>query len=292
MIPRELVKKIRYIQISTSKAVNDILAGEYESVFKGRGMEFDEVREYQPGDDVRTIDWNVTARTGRPHVKRYVEERELTVVFVVDLSASGGFGSVQKTKNEVAAEFCALVAFSAIKNNDKVGLIAFTDTIEMYIPPKKGVSHVLRLIREILYFQPRRTKTDIGAALDYLGKVMHKRGVVFLVSDFISSNYEKQLQVLAKRHDMIAVSVNDPRELSFPNAGLVELEDLETGKRILVDTGSKEVRTQYERLGREHRQRLDGQFVVMGIDNISLQTDQDYVRDLVTFFKTRERRRA
>ena len=236
MIPKELAKKIRYIQIYTSKAVNDVLAGEYHSVFKGRGMEFDEVREYTPGDEIRTIDWNVTARMGHPFVKRYVEERELTVLFLVDLSASGTFGSVEKLKNEVAAELCALLAFSAIKNNDKVGLIVFTDTIELFIPPEKGVSHVLRLIREVLSFQPKRKRTDIALALDFLGRVTHKRAVVFLVSDFLAERFEKPLGMVAKRHDLVAIPLADPRELGLPNVGLVELEDAETGESVVVDT--------------------------------------------------------
>ncbi|MDA7916490.1 DUF58 domain-containing protein, partial [Verrucomicrobia bacterium] len=216
MIPAELAKKIRYIQIYTSKAVNDVLAGEYQSVFKGQGMEFNEVREYQPGDEVRTIDWNVTARTGVPHVKRYVEERELTVMFLVDLSASGTFGSTERIKNEVAAELCALLAFSAIKNNDKVGLIIFTDSIELFVPAAKGTSHVLRLIRDLLNFKPDESKkakqsgTDISVGLDYLGKVMPRRSVVFLVSDFLSEGFEKSLRVAGRKHDMIAVSVTDP----------------------------------------------------------------------------------
>ena len=291
MIPRELAKKIRRIQIYTSKAVNDILAGGYESVFKGRGMEFDEVRAYQPGDDIRTIDWNVTARTGAPYVKRYVEERELTVIFLVDLSASGEFGSMDRMKNEIAAEFCALLAFSAIKNNDKVGLIVFTDCIEMFIPPKKGVSHVLRLIRELLYFSPRKTRTDINGALDYMGRVIRKRGVVFLVSDFLAADFAKSMRVLARRHDMIAVSVTDPRETSLPNVGLIELEDAETGESILVDTGNARIRELYANLGQERSARLTQLFGRMSVDYIGLHTDQDYVRDLVRFFKTREQRR-
>ncbi len=291
MIPQELARKIRYIQIYTSKAVNDILAGEYSSVFKGRGMEFDEVREYQPGDDVRTIDWNVTARTGRPHVKQYVEERELTVIFLVDLSASGTFGSVSRTKNETAAELCALLAFSAIKNNDKVGLIVFTDHIELYVPPKKGVSHVLRLIRELLFFKPQRTRTEIGIALDYLGRVMRKRGVVFLVSDFLASGYEKSLRVLARRHDLIAVSVTDPREVSLPRAGLLELEDAETGETVLLDTGNAAVRKRFESGSRKRLSSLAEAFASMSIDHIPLMTDKDYVSDLVRFFRTREKRK-
>jgi len=290
MIPKELAKKIRYLQIRTSKAVNDVLAGQYESVFKGRGMEFDEVREYQPGDEIRTIDWNVTARTGRPYVKRFVEERELTVLFLVDLSASGAFGSVRQTKNEVAAELCALLAFSAVKNNDKVGLIVFTDTVEMFIPPKKGISHVLRVIRELLYFKPQQVRTNIAEGLDYLGRVTTKRCVVFLISDFQGEGYEKPIRVLGRRHDLIAVAITDPREARMPNVGLIELEDAETGQRILIDTGSSKVRRRYESLGRERAARLRESFASMGVDQIEISTGENYVRDLVRFFLARERR--
>jgi uncharacterized protein (DUF58 family) len=293
MISRELIKKIRYIQIYTSKAVNDVLAGEYHSVFKGQGMEFDEVRAYQPGDDIRTIDWNVTARTGHPYVKRYVEEREITVFFLVDLSKSGSFGSREKLKNEVAAEFCALLAFSAIKNNDKVGLIVFTDTIQLFIPPAKGTSHVLRLIRELLFFEPgkiqKKTGTDIALALDYLGRVLHKRGVVFLVSDFLDQNFEKPLRVLARRHDLIAVTVSDPRELALPDVGLLEIQDAETGEIVVIDTGNKTVRSRYKRLAEEKNKALSDLFQSTGIDQIQLLTDRDYVLDLVKFFRKRKR---
>ncbi|MDX1775937.1 MAG: DUF58 domain-containing protein [Desulfobulbales bacterium] len=291
MIPRELIKKIRYIQIYTSKAVNDILAGEYHSVFKGQGMEFDEVRAYQPGDDIRTIDWNVTARTGHPYVKRYVEEREITVFFLVDLSASGVFGCREKLKNEIAAEFCALLAFSAIKNNDKVGLIVFTDTVEMFIPPAKGTSHVLRLIRELLYFDPvkkrQRTGTDIALALRYLGRVLHKRGVVFLVSDFHDRDFEKPLGILARRHDLIAVTVTDPCEHTLPDVGLLEIQDAETGASLLIDSGSEQVRNRYEQLGNERDEWLGSLFRSIGVDRIQLFTDRDYVLDLVSFFRKR-----
>jgi uncharacterized protein (DUF58 family) len=290
MISEELAKKIRILQITTRKVVNDVLAGEYGSVFRGRGMEFDEVREYMPGDEIRTIDWNVTARTGTPYVKRFVEERELTVMFVVDLSASGEFGSVDKLKNEVAAEFCSLLAFSAVKNNDKVGLIVFTDQIEMYIPPKKGTQHVLRVIRELLDFKPRQASTDIEGALDFLGKVTKKRAVVFLVSDFQAEGFEKPMRVIGKRHDLVAVSVVDPREVSLPNVGLVELEDAETGEIVLVDTGSAGIRKSYERLGREQSERFRELFSSMGVDQIEVRTDRDYVPNLVRFFRTRERR--
>lgn len=290
MISKELAKKIRYLQIYTSKAVNDSLAGEYASVFKGRGMEFDEVREYQLGDEVRSIDWNVTARMGHPYVKRFVEERELTVMFLVDLSASGAFGSTKRIKNEVAAELCALVAFSAIKNNDKVGLIVFTDEIEMFVPPGKGASHVLRLIENLLAFEPKQSKTDISGALEYMGKTMKKKSVVFLVSDFIGDDYERPLNILNKRHDVIAVSVTDPREVSLPNVGLIELQDAETGELVVVDTGSAEVRQRYKASSAARAGKLQELMRSMGIDLIKVFTDQDYMRDLMTFFRTRERR--
>ena len=290
MIPKELAKKIRYIQIYTSKAVNDCLAGEYGSVFKGRGMEFDEVREYRIGDDIRSIDWNVTARTGEPHVKLFVEERELTVIFLVDLSASGSFGSTLKIKNEVAAELCALLAFSAIKNNDKVGLIVFTDQIEMFIPPAKGTTHVLRLIRELLDFKPRQAQTSISTGIEYLGRVINKRSVVFLVSDFLGEGYEKQLRVLGRKHDLIAVSITDPREVVLPDVGLLELEDAETGELFLIDTGSAFIRKNYEKLGASRQGNLRNMFRSMDIDQIEIYTDRDFVFDLVKFFKTRERR--
>jgi len=290
MIPKELAKKIRYIEIYTSKAVNDILAGEYESVFKGRGMEFDEVREYTPGDEIRSIDWNVTARMGHPYVKRFVEERELTIMFLVDLSASGSFGSIEKTKNEVAAELCALLSFSAVKNNDKVGLIIFTDTIEMFIPPKKGVSHVLRLIRDLLNFKPKQAQTNIAEALDYLGRVTNRKCVVFLISDFQSEGFEKPLRILGKRHDLIALSIIDPREIVMPDAGLVELEDAETGERVVIDTGSASVRKEFEKSGRERSSRLRDLFRSMDIDHTEVITGRDYVKGLVGFFRSRERR--
>ena len=316
MIPKELAKKIRYIQIYTSKAVNDTLAGEYESVFKGRGMEFEEVRGYQVGDDVRNIDWNVTARTGEPYVKIFKEERELTVLFLVDLSASGSFGSVNRLKNEVAAEICALLAFSAIKNNDKVGLIIFTDHVEKFIPAAKGTTHVLRIIRELLSFRkaisyraekksrfdfffrgvpdltPTRSGTDIGAAIDYTGRVTNKKSVLFLVSDFLQDGYENKIRVLAKRHDLIAISIADPREISMPDCGLVQLEDAETGEMLLIDTGSDSFRKEYEKLNSQRLDKLRRLFRSMDVDHIEVRTDRDYLHDLIRFFKVRERRSA
>lgn len=307
MINSELARQIRFIQIFTNRAVNDILAGEYQSVFKGSGMEFDEVREYLPGDDVRTIDWNVTARTGHPFVKRYVEERELTVVLMVDVSASGLFGSVAKRKSEVAAELCALLAFSAIKNNDKVGLLLFSDRIERFIPPRKGATHVLRIIREVLGAQPIATGTDIGQALDYLGRVMHKRGVVFLISDFLSSEFQKPLGLMSRRHDLIAISIIDRRELTIPALGLIELRDAESGMSRMVDTSDKAFQTRYQEQGLARQQELARLFGSLSVDHIPIvlragddsphssrkrgrDKELPHVDELVRFFKQRERR--
>lgn len=290
MIPKELIKKIRQIQIYTSRAVDASFAGQYESVFKGRGMQFDEVREYTPGDDIRTIDWNVTARTGRPYIKRFVEEREMTVVFAVDLSASGDFGTVDKMKNELAAEFCAVLAFAAAKNNDKVGLLIFTDQIELYIPPKKGTRHMLRLIRELLYFKMPRRKTDIPQALDYLAKVIRKKATVFLVSDFIETDFKKSLSLLNKRHDVIAVSVRDRAEIALPGAGLIEFADAETGEIILVDTSSRGFRNQYSNTSAERFDGLKDFLRSVSVDCISISTDKPYIQDLVRFFHMRRRR--
>ena len=293
---RNVAKKIRLIEIQTDRAVDDVLAGEYSSVFKGSGMEFDEVREYAPGDEIRSIDWNVTARMGKPFVKRYVEERELTVWLVVDLSASGAFGSRSQLKNEAAAEFCALLAFAAIRNNDKVGLIVFTESVELAIPPSKGRTHVLRLIRELLRFQPSGRGTALSVALEYLGRVTHKRGVVFLVSDFLTTGTleetsGKQLQILARRHDLIAVAVCDERERELPDIGLIELEDAETGECVLLDTSSKRVRRDYAARSREHIEQRRAFFRTTGIDEVEVQTGHDYVRDLRTLFRKREKRK-
>ena len=290
MIPADLARRIRYIEITTTKTVNDALAGEYITHFKGRGVEFDEVREYQPGDDVRTIDWNVTARTGRPYVKRYVEERELTVLLVVDLSPSGAFGSVEKTKNEVAAELCALLAFAAIKNNDRVGLIIFTDRVELFIPPFKGATHVLRIIRELLTFRPPRgRRTDVAGALDYLGRVYPKRAVVFLVSDFQTPDFRKPLRAMALRHDLIACPMVDRRETELPDVGLVELEDAETGETILVDTASAAVRQMYRARALERTRALQTLLRTTGVDTLEIQTDRDDLRQVVRFFRERAR---
>ena len=290
MISADLAKRIRLIEITTSRAVNDVLAGEYHSVFKGRGMEFDEVREYAPGDEIRTIDWNVTARMGRPFVKRFVEERELTVLLAADLSASGAFGSGKRFKNEAAAELCALLAFSAIKNNDKVGLLLFTDRVEKFIPPKKGSSHVLRLVGELLRAQPAGKGTDVGLALDYLGRVSHRRSIVFLISDFLDEGFDKPLRVVARRHDLVALSVTDPRERELPPVGLIELEDAETGRRMTFDSSSARSRAQYAELADRRRLSRRELFRSTGVDEIEVSPNDDYVRDLMLFFKRREGR--
>jgi len=290
MISQELIKKIKQIQIYTSRMVDASFAGQYESVFKGRGMQFDEVREYTPGDDIRTIDWNVTARTGKPYIKKFVEEREMTVIFVVDLSASGDFGTVNKAKNELAAEFCAVLAFAAAKNNDKVGLLVFTNRIELYIPPKKGVSHMLRLIRELMYFKMPKRKTNIPQALDYLAKVVRKRATIFLVSDFIETDFKKPLSLLNKRHDVIAAVVRDKAEITLPGVGLIEFTDAETGEIILVDTSSRKFRNQYNSTTVQRFDELKNMLRTINIDCISISTDKPYIQDLVRFFHMRHRR--
>ena len=290
MIPQELIKKIRQIQIYSSRMVDASFAGQYESVFKGRGMQFDDVREYTPGDDIRTIDWNVTARTGKPYIKRFVEEREMTVMFAVDLSASGDFGTVNKAKNELAAEFCAVLAFAAAKNNDKVGLLIFTDRIELYIPPKKGISHMLRLVRELLYFKMPKRKTNIGEALDYLGKVIRKKATMFLVSDFIEADFKRPLSLLNKRHDVIAVTVRDKAEITLPGIGLIEFADAETGEIILIDTSSRKFRNQYSNTAALRFDELKNMLRTINVDCISISTDKAYIQDLVRFFHMRHKR--
>jgi uncharacterized protein (DUF58 family) len=290
MISSELAKKINLIRISTRKAVTATFAGEYASVFKGRGMEFDEVREYQSGDDIRTIDWNVTARTGRLHTKRFLEERELTVLFLVDLSGSEGFGSGTRTKAEIAAEVSALLALSAVRNNDRVGLIIFTDRVEVYIPPKKGMTHLLRLVRELLTHSPRHRETGISAVLDFVGRVLHKRSVLFLISDFLDQGFERKMKVLAVRHDLIAIPLTDPREGSLPDVGLLQLEDAETGRRVVLDTASRSVRAGFDLWWRERAHRIDQVLISSGVDRIPLRAGEDYVKPIVRFFLAREKR--
>jgi uncharacterized protein (DUF58 family) len=290
MLPKEIIRKVRRIEIRTKKLVNDVFSGEYHSIFKGRGMEFEEVREYQPGDDIRIIDWNVTARYGYPFVKKFTEERELTVMLLVDASSSGEFGTAQRMKGEIAAELCSVLAFSAIKNNDKVGMIIFTDKIEKYIPPKKGSSHVLRLIREVLYFKPEDQKTDINCALEFLGRIIKRRCVVFLVSDFLNTGFEKMLSIANKRHDVIAIKIVDPREIELPNVGFIELEDTETGEEILIDTKDSEVRRSFQEFATKEQTNLDMNFRSINLDNIQILTDRSYVEPLMAFFKARAKK--
>lgn len=290
MIPKEILKKVREIEIYTNRLVNESLAGEYHSVFKGRGMEFLEVREYQPGDDIRLIDWNVTARAGHPFVKLHVEERELTVIFVVDLSASGAFGTVNQMKAERAVELCAVLAFSAIKNHDKVGLIAFTDDIESYIPPKKGKNHVLRVIRDLLYLTPKQRGTNLRAALEYLNRVTTRKAVVFLVSDFQDRGYEQALRVTRRKHDVIPVTVSDPRERELPAVGVIEAEDPETGERMLLDTFDPAVRVAYAEFARQEQEQRERLFRSMKLDALDIRTDAPYIQTLMSFFHRRASR--
>ena len=290
MVPTEILKKVRQIQIRTRHMVNDVFAGQYQSVFKGQGMEFHEVREYIPGDEIRSIDWNVTARCGHPFVKKFVEERELTVMLVVDISASNQFGSTAQLKKDLAAEIAAVLAFSAITNNDRVGLILFSDRIERYIPPKKGTQHVLRVIREILYFQPEHKGTSIAPAIEFLNRVTTRRSVTFVISDFMDEGYDRLLRVTAKRHDVTGIVVGDKREQSWPSVGLVEWIDTETGRTYLVDTSNKETRTRLLEMQTNKRQLLMSGLRSMGIDVIEVFAGEPYIKEFIRFFKMRERR--
>ena len=287
---KRILSKIRHLELKTRGLVEAAFAGQYRSVFKGRGMNFEEVREYQPGDEVRTIDWNVTARLGHPYVKLFTEERELTVMLVVDVSASGSFGSVELSKRELEAEVACVLAFSAIRNNDKVGLILFSDHVELFIPPRKGRTHTLRLIREILFFEPRGKGTNPAEALHYLNRVLTRKSVVFLVSDFQAKDYERELGITARRHDLIALPVVDPHETELPDVGIVTFEDAETGEQVEVDTGKAAVRAAYAGLAARHSQDLANLLRRKRVDSIPLQTNTDYLPALRTFFRTRERR--
>jgi uncharacterized protein (DUF58 family) len=292
MIPREILDQVHRIEISTRGIVESMLGGQYHSAFKGRGMEFSEVRPYTDGDDIRTIDWNVTARMGEPYVKKFIEERELTVMLVVDASASGDFGSGRKFKGEVAVELCAVLAFSAIRNNDRVGLLIFTDTVERYIPPKKGKNHVLQVIRELLYFEPKGRRTDIGEALGYLNRVQKRRAVVFLVSDFLSADFTKPLRIAARRHDLIAVSMSDPRETEMPAVGLLELEDAERGGTVLVDTSDPAFRRWHRERGVKRAKERTEALRSCGVADVAIGTSGDYIEPLVRFFRKREKARV
>ena len=291
METKELLKKVRQLEIRTRGLVNQVFSGEYHSVFKGRGMEFSEVREYQYGDDMRMIDWNVTARFNHPFVKIFEEERELTVMLVVDMSGSQFFGSQSALKRDVALELSAILAFSAMKNNDKVGLILFTDRIEKFVPPRKGRGHALRIVRELLSFEPARPATSIKTALEYLNHVQKKRSIVFVISDFMDSNYEAALRIAGKRHDLIGVVLQDPRENELPGVGLIHLRDAESGMSRLVDTSDTRVRFLYKQFGERTREVRKSLFVKSRLDDVLIRLDQPYIKPLADFFKLRERRR-
>lgn len=290
----EILKKVRRVEIRSRRMVNDVLTGAYHSAFKGAGLNFTEVREYQPGDDVRSIDWNVTARMDKPFLKLYEEERELTVMLLVDLSASGDFGSVPQSKRELAAELACVLAFSATRNNDKVGLMLFTDGLEHYLPPRKGRQHALRLIRDVLYFQPKGLGTGLGNALRTLNHLQKRRAVCFLISDFISregTDWERLLRVTAQRHDLTCVELHDPREAVLPNVGMIDLEDAETGEWVRLNTGNAEVRERYAILNRERREALQQVLRRSGVDSFTVTTGQEYERILRKFFEQRRRSR-
>jgi uncharacterized protein (DUF58 family) len=290
MLSKEISRKIRRIQITTSRLVTDFLSGQYESVFKGRGIEFDEVREYQPGDEIRAIDWNVTARMGRPFIKKYVEERQLTVMILLDASASSYFGTAKRLKSELAAEVSAVLAFAAIRNNDRVGLIIFTDRIEKFIPPRKGLQHVLRVIREALYFKPKGRLTDIAGALRYLDNVTSRRAVTFVISDFFAKDFKKPLSIANKKHDVVAITITDQREKELPNAGIIELTDAETGAIFLVDTANPKLRNVYQAKSHKMAEERARTFGQINVDHIDISTDKPYIEELVKFFRMRKRR--
>ena len=297
---REILKKVRQIEIRTKRLVADTLAGQYHSVFKGRGMNFDAVREYVPGDEVRAIDWNVTARAGRPFVKKFVEERELTLLLMVDVSASGDFGSGMQSKRELAAEIASVLAFSAVKNSDKVGLLLFTDRVELFVPPRKGRRHVLRIVRDVLSFEPVGRGTDLVHALDFATAVSERRGIVFLLSDFQTPNqsvddvtdFRLALRQTRRRHDLVAMPIEDPRERALPDLGIVAIEDAETGEMVEIDTANPEVRERFSQIAQVRSEQLQKIFNREAIDSLRLSTDRPYVAELTTFFKNRARKRS
>ena len=290
MLTKELLKQVRQIEIRTKGLVNQVFSGEYHSVFKGRGMEFSEVREYQFGDDIRNIDWNVTARFGHPFIKVFEEERELTVMLMVDLSGSLMFGSVSKTKQRVAAELTAILAFSALKNNDKVGLILFTDKIEKFVPPRKGNKHVLRIIREVLSFQPEGNATDIGSALEFMNGAIKKKSIAFLLSDFMDDGFEKILRIVGKKHDLIGLVLDDRRESEIPKMGLIKLSDAETNQERWVDTSSRKVQKALQQRREEMIGKRKSLFITSRLDSIYVRTGENYITPLVNFFRMREKR--
>jgi len=270
--------------------VTDVFAGQYQSIFKGKGIEFDEVREYQPGDEIRSIDWNVTARTGKPYIKKFVEERELTVMLILDISGSTFFSTVNKLKRQLAAEICSVLALSAIRSNDKVGFIAFTDRIEKFVPARKGLRHVLRVIREALYLEPKGKGTEISLALEYLNKITTRRTVTFVISDFYSSDFKKMLSVANKRHDIVAITITDPKELELPNVGIVSLEDPETKKSFVVDTSNFKLRKEYSENAQKTIKARQVLFRSVNVDSIDIRTDIPYSQSLFKFFRAREKR--
>ena len=286
----ELLKTIKKIQVKTNHMVNDIMAGEYVSAFKGRGMEFSEVREYQPGDDVRLIDWNVTARMNQPFIKEFIEERELTLMLLVDVSSSGSFGSDQKFKNEIAAEVASIIAFAAIKNNDKIGLIIFSDKIEHHIPPKKGKAHIWNIIRTILSFKPEGKGTNLALPLEYLLKIQKKKATSFLISDFQDTNYEQQLKLANQKFDLIAINIIDPREETLPDVGMVFLEDLETGKTLLVNTHDPQMLKEHQKRCSQKKQDRKKFFNSIGIDTIEIFTNKSLTDPIIKYFKFREKK--
>jgi uncharacterized protein (DUF58 family) len=284
----ELIKKVRKIEIKTRGISNQIFSGEYHSAFKGRGMAFSEVREYQPGDDIRTIDWNVTARLNHPYVKVFEEERELNVMLLVDVSGSGTFGTQKQLKQELITELCAVLAFSAIQNNDKIGVIFFSDKIEKFIPPKKGKSHILRIIRELIAFRPDHEGTNIQQALRYFTNVIKKRSIAFLISDFIDEGFQDALKIANRKHDIVALRIYDKREMELPNVGLVKIKDAETGERKWIDTSSAEVRRQYMVAAKTAELKLKELFTKSGVDTANIATGESYIRPLINLFKKRE----
>ncbi|HEX5831350.1 MAG TPA: DUF58 domain-containing protein, partial [Gemmatimonadaceae bacterium] len=289
-VPSEILRQVKLIELRTRGLVNSLFTGEYRSVFKGQGMEFAEVREYQPGDEVRTIDWNVTARLGHPYVKRYVEERELTVLLAVDVSGSERFGTVRRFKSEMASELGAVLAMAAIRNNDRVGLLLFTDRVEHVVPPRKGRRHALRVIRDLFVHEPSGTGTDIAGAVDYLARLLDQRAIVFLVSDFLDAALERPLKLLAQRHDVVAITVTDPSELELPDLGLVRLRDPETGVVVDVDAGDPAVRADFARQVQAEADARRRLLRRLAIDEIAVRTDTGYAEPLLRFFRTRETR--
>jgi len=290
MLTKELLKQVRQIEIKTRGVVNEVFSGEYHSVFKGRGMEFSEVREYQIGDDIRSIDWNVSARFGHPFVKVFEEERELTLMLLVDLSGSLVFGSVDKTKQQIAAELTAILAFSALKNNDKVGLVLFTDQIEKFVPPRKGKSHVLRIIREIISFEPQGNKTNISAALEYFNHSVKKKSIAFLISDFIDEGYDKILKIVSKKHDFVNIHLEDPREKELLKGGLIKFRDAETEEIRYLDTSNKTVQEHFVNKLKEREDFQNNLFMKSRVDTIKINIASSYVKPLIDFFKLREKR--